>query len=254
MTAQAFKAGGSLLAFLLVCSSASAQQVLSADAPPDREGSGEVSGPITPQSPPAEPGHVSKRLFGVLPNHRADQFQPVYRPISTAEKFKIARSDSFDWPNYFLLAGYALQSEVASDGFQKSGSAAEFGRFYTRSLADQIIGSYVTEAILPSLLHEDPRFFRLGSGTFRHRVFYASSRILVTRQDNGHTVFNISEIGGNAAVTAIATLYYPDNRSAEEAAERYGLQLGNDLVSNLLTELWPDIKRHFHMRRHLPSP
>ena len=113
----------------------------------------------------------------------------TYKPLTTAEKFHIARSDSFDWPNYFLLAGIALESQVAAGGFTHNGGLTGFGEAYGRSLGDQIIGSYVTEAILPSLLHEDPRYFRLGIGTFRHRAFYATSRIFVTRRDNGRSGF-----------------------------------------------------------------
>lgn len=195
---------------------------------------------------------VSKRLFGVIPNYRADQKLDTYTPLTTPEKFRIARSDSFDWPNYFLLAGFALESQVATGGFSHNGGFTGFGEFYARSLADQVIGSYVTEAMLPSLLHEDPRFFRLGVGTFRHRVFYAASRIFVTRMDSGRMRFNVSEIAGNAGFVALATLYYPDSRSAAEAGERYAMQLGNDAISNLLTEFWPDIRHRLRFpRRHV---
>ena len=208
--------------------------------------------PVAPDPPPpllaSEP--VSKRLFGVIPNYKADQFKAEYKPLSVREKFAIAHSDSFDWPNYFLLVGYALQSQVAAGGFSHDGGLVGFAEFYSRSVADQIIGSYVTEAILPSLLHEDPRFFRLGTGTFSHRAYNAASRIFVTRKDDGRNGFNISEVVGNAGVVAIATSYYENNRSAPAALERYSMALGNDAISNLLTEFWPDIKRRlpFHHR------
>ena len=110
-------------------------------------------------------------------------------------------------------------------------------------MGDQVIGCYLTEAILHSLLHEDPRFLRLGGGTFLRRAYYAASRTLVTRLDNGRIGLNISELGGNAAVVAVTTTYYPNSRSASEAAERYVLLIGNDAISNLLTEFWPDMKR-----------
>jgi len=204
---------------------------------------------IAPANP--QPGTVDKRLFGVIPNYRADQAQAVYKPLTTHEKFLIARSDSFDWPNYFLLAGYALQSQIASGGFKHNGGIEGFGEFYARGMADQVIGSYITEAIMPSLLHEDPRFFRLGIGSIWHRTYYAASRILVTRLDNGGVGVNIAEVVGNMGVVAMTTLYYPASQSASEAAERYGMALGNDAISNLLTEFWPDIKRRlpsFHRK------
>jgi hypothetical protein len=186
---------------------------------------------------------VSKRLFGIIPNYKADQYQAKYTPISTAGKFAIARSDSFDWPNYFLLAGYALQSQVAEGGFKHSGGLNGFGRYYSRSVADQIIGSYITEAIMPTLFHEDPRFFRLGAGPIWYRAYNATTRVFVTRKDNGSTGFYYSELLGNIGVTAIGNIYYPNSRSFSEGAERYGMAIGNDMISNLLTEFWPDIKR-----------
>ena len=196
-----------------------------------------------PSSPDDSSEPVSKRLFGVIPNYRADQYQAQYTPISTAGKFAIARSDSFDWPNYFLLAGYALQTQVSEGGFKHSGGLNGFGRYYSRSVADQIIGSYVTEAILPSLLHEDPRFFRLGKGPIWYRAYNATSRIFVTKKDDGSTGIYYSELLGNMGVTAIGDIYYTNSRNAPESLERYGMSLGNDMISNLLTEFWPDIKR-----------
>ena len=185
----------------------------------------------------------------MIPNYRADQLQAQYTPISTAGKFAIARSDSFDWPNFFLLAGYALQSQVAAGGFLHSGGLSGFGRFYSRALADQVSGAYITEAILPSLLHEDPRYFRLGKGTFWHRTYNATSRVFVTKKDDGSTGFYISEIVGNMGVTAIGYFYYPDSRSLGATSERYGMSIGNDMISNMLTEFWPDIRRKMPFMR-----
>lgn len=220
------------------------------DNAPIAEGSNveSAAAPSTDVLPQTEP--VDKRLFGVIPNYRADEIQAVYTPLATAQKFKIARSDSFDWPNYFLLAGYAVQGQIAAKGFSHNDGIAGFGEYYARALGDQIIGSYVTEAILPSLLHEDPRYFRLGTGTFWHRLSYAGSRLFLTKRDSGKTGFNVSEVAGNAGVEALATIYYPENRSAGESLERYGMLLGNDMISNVLTEFWPDIKRRLPFHRH----
>jgi hypothetical protein len=206
--------------------------------------------PAQPQ-PSLESQAVPKRLFGVIPNYRAEQFKADYQPLTTREKFAIAHSDSFDVPNYFLLVGYAVQSQIASGGFSHNGGLAGFAQSYSRSVGDQIIGSYVTEAIMPSLLHEDPRFFRLGTGTVWYRARNAASRIFVTRKDDGRNAFNISEVAGNAGVVALTTVYYADSRTASESFERFSMALGNDMVSNLLTEFWPDIKRRVPFHRHV---
>jgi hypothetical protein len=207
-----------------------------------------------PASAAVAPSAPDKRLFGIIPNHRTDQFQPQYEPLTTRQKFAIARSDSFDWPNYLLLIGYAAQAQVASKGFKHNGSIKGFGEFYARSVSDQIIGSYVTEAILPSILHEDPRFFRYGRGSFLRRASHAAGSVFVVRRDDGGSRIAISELAGNAAVNALTTLYYPESRSAHEALERYAMQIGNDMIANFLAEFMPDIKRHIPFLRHRPAP
>jgi hypothetical protein len=192
------------------------------------------------------PPPLPRRLFGFVPNYRAEQDSPEYHPLTSWQKFKIAEKDSFDWPNYFVLAGYAMQTQVAVHGWHGPGVGKTFAGFYARSFGDQLIGNYVTEAVLPVLLHEDPRFFRSGQGTARLRSWRAIRQVLVTRTENGRERFNYSEVVGNSAVTAITGLYYPGSRSLGVGAERVALQLGNDAVTNLLTEFWPDIKHHFH--------
>src|SRR5271165_2198016 len=177
------------------------------------------------------PSVGAKRLFGVIPNYRSDELQETYKPISSREKYHIARQDSFDWPNYLLLAGYAAQSQVASGGFSKNGGMGGFAKFYARSVGDQIIGSYLTEAIMPSLLHEDPRFFRMGRGSFWRRSYWATSRIVIAQKDDGSFRFNISEVLGNAAVVAATSVYYPQSQSASEGFERFSMALGNDMIS-----------------------
>lgn len=246
---QARLVSAALVFFTLLPAALSQEQTAAAGSDNGADGS-EVS-EITPVETPqdaAEP--VSKRLFGIIPNYRADQLRDTYKPLTTAGKYRIARSDSFDWPNYFLLAGFAVQSQVAAGGFSHNGGFSGFTQYYARAFGDQIIGSYMTEAVLPSLLHEDPRYFRLGAGGFWRRVYYAGSRLLVTRADSGKSRFNVSEITGTAAEVAIASSYYPGSRSPSEAAERFAMALGNDAISNLLTEFWPDIKRHLRFRRH----
>jgi hypothetical protein len=246
---QARLVSAALVFFTLLPVAFSQEQTVAVDSDSRADGSAvsEIAPVETPQDA-AEP--VSKRLFGIIPNYRADQVQDTYKPLTTAEKYRIARSDSFDWPNYFLLAGFAVQSQVAAGGFSHNGGFSGFTQYYARAFGDQIIGSYVTEAILPSLLHEDPRYFRLGAGNFWRRVYYASSRLLVTRDDSGRSRFNVSEIAGTAAVVAITSSYYPDSRSPPEAAERFAMALGNDAISNLMTEFWPDIKRRLRFRHH----
>ena len=103
-------------------------------------------------------------------------------------------------------------------------------------------------AVFPTLLHQDPRYFRRGTGGWS-RLGYATGQTFWTHRDSGGTQFNYSEIAGNSAAVAISNAYYADNRTASGAVSRLGMQLGVDMASNILKEFWPDLQRKFH-RKH----
>jgi hypothetical protein len=102
----------------------------------------------------------------------------------------------------------------------------------------------MTEGLFPAMLHQDPRYFRIGpaGGTKWHRTVYALSRVLITDRDGGRKQFNYSEWLGNATAVAISQAYHPDNRSAVDASEFLVEQVATDAFSQVLKEFWPDIK------------
>ena len=93
------------------------------------------------------------------------------------------------------------------------------------------------------MLHQDPRYFRRGTGSGWSRLASAAGQIFWTHTDSDHAQFNFSEIIGNSTAVAISTAYYPDNRTATNAISKLGVQLGVDMASNVLKEFWPDINR-----------
>jgi hypothetical protein len=118
---------------------------------------------------------------------------------------------------------------------------------YATSLADSSISSFLTSAIVPTLLKQDPRYFELHQGGVWHRAGYAASRTFITRSRSGETQFNLSGIGGNAVAAAVSNLYYPSaDRSTTQTLTRWGTQVMWDAVSNELKEFWPDIRRKMH--------
>ena len=209
--------------------------------------------------PPGSPAAVApgpttqvedKRIFGVIPNNRTTEAAIPFEPITAKRKMTIAFKDSFDWPVYPTAGAFALlyqlENQNPSFGQGMAGYAKRFGAAY----GDQMIGNMMTEGIVPSVLHEDPRYFRLGEGTKKHRIAYALSRILVTRTDSGHNRFNFSEFGGNAIAVAMSNAWYPDTRTASDNAEKLAIQLATDAFSNVLKEFWPDVKRHFFQKKN----
>jgi hypothetical protein len=200
---------------------------------------------------PAAPA-IDKRIFGVLPNYRTADGTAPFVPITARHKFYIAAKDSFDYPVYLtaaLFAGYyQLDNENPSFGQGLKGYAKRFATSY----GDQAIGNLMTEAIFPSLLHEDPRYFRLGSsgGSTWHRTRYAITRVFVVRTDKGGWTFNFSEWLGNGSSVALSNLYYPgDTRNVSDNVQKLGIAVGTDAFSQVLKEFWPDIKNKFFKKK-----
>jgi hypothetical protein len=166
-------------------------------------------------------------------------------PLTTGEKFKVTARGSFDpvelvW--YGALAGIG-QAENSEATFGQG--AAGYAKRYGERFADGTIENFMAKAVFPSLLHQDPRYFQLGKGGFWHRVFFAADRGPVTRSDSGNTQFNISEIAGSAGAAAISTYAYhpgPD-RNVENMLHVWGTQVGYDVLSYVIKEFWPDLRK-----------
>ena len=111
------------------------------------------------------------------------------------------------------------------------------------SYGDLLIGNCMTEAVYPSILHQDPRYFRRGTGSGRTTFGYAISQIFRTHRDSGGTQFDYSEWLGNLTAVAISTAYYRNQRDAASAISKLGMQIGFDAMGNVLKEFWPDLQR-----------
>jgi hypothetical protein len=187
----------------------------------------------------------SKRLFGVIPNYRTSPSLQDYEPLTSGEKFKIASEDAFDRGTFVLAALFAGEAQLANTNRSFGQGVAGFGRYWSASYADFAIGDYMTEAIFPTLLHQDPRYFRRGVGSRWRRLGYAAGQIFWTHRDSGGMQFNYSEIVGNSVAVTISNAYYANNRTAVDATSRLGMQLGVDMAANILKEFWPDLQRKF---------
>jgi hypothetical protein len=234
--------------FVLVCIPAAAlAQENAVVASPGPSSSATDTAAIGPaSSEPQEP--LDKRVFGVLPNYRTANQSAIYTPITIKQKFIIASKDSFDYPLVLLGGAVAGLGQLSNQNPSFDQGMAGYGRRLGTSYADQAIGNMMTEAIFPTFLREDPRYFRIGTGTKWSRTYYAATRIFVTRTDSGGKRFNFSEVLGNATAVAISNSYYPDGRTAADNAEKLAQQLGIDAVSQILKEFWPDIKRKLFQR------
>ena len=195
------------------------------------------------------PEPESKRIFGIVPNYRTSSTIQDFEPLTIGEKFKVASEDSFDRGTVALAAIFAGQSQLtnANRSFGQGGEG--YARYFGAAYGDFVISNYMTEAVFPTLLHQDPRYFRRGTGSGWSRLGYAMGQIFWTHRDSGGVQFNYSEIAGNSVAVAISNAYYADNRTARDAVSKLGMQIGVDMAANILKEFWPDLERKFPWRR-----
>ena len=206
-----------------------------------------------PTTPAPAPPEEDKRVFGVLPNNRTTEASIPFASITAGQKMTIAFKDSFDWPLYVTAAGFAGLYQMENQNPSFGQGAAGYAKRFSAAFSDQMIGNMMTEGIMPSLLHDDPRYFRLGEGSKWHRAAYALASIFVDRRDSGRKEFNISEWSGNAVAVAISNAYYPSTRDVSDNVQRLLMACGTDAISNVLKEFWPDVKRRF-WKKHADEP
>jgi hypothetical protein len=191
----------------------------------------------------------SRHLFWIIPNNRTSPSLTDYHPLTAGEKFKVASEDSWDRGTFALAVFFGGEGQLNNSNRAFGQGAAGFGRYVGASYGDFVIGNYMTEGVFPTLLHQDPRYFRRGTGGGWSRMKYAMSQTFLTRGDSGRVQLNYSEWLGNSAAVAISNSYYADNRTASNAVSKLGMQVGIDMAANVLKEFYPDIARKFH-RKH----
>ena len=185
-----------------------------------------------------------QRVFGVIPN-----FYVVYShdavPLTTKLKFRLALRASTD-PVFFAANALVAGAQQAGDTPNYGQGAKGYGQRFGASVATGFTDIMMGEAVLPSLLHQDPRYFYQGTGTKRSRVFHALSSPFICKGDNGKWEPNYSSIGGDLAAGAVSNLYYPQsNRGAGIVFENALITTGGRMASGLAQE--------FILRRFTPS-
>jgi hypothetical protein len=196
-------------------------------------------------------GTSRDRLFYTLPNFLSVENADDAPPLTAKQKYQVTARSVFDPVNFVwfgLLAGMS-QAENSEPGYRQGWTGYE--KRYAAFMGDGIIENFSTQAVLPALLHQDPRFFQSGEGGFWRRTGYAVTRIFVTRTDSGKTQFNYSEILGSAAAAGISTYtYHPrGDRTLTNTASVWGSQVGYDALTYVIKEFWPDLRRRLNKSR-----
>jgi len=212
----------------------------------------ETEGPDLPSAPSSVDAKTdsskrtqSKRIFWIVPNYAAVSAQTELPRLSAHDKFVLAMHDSVDYSSFIWAGVLAGQSMALRSYPELHNGAAGYARYYWRAFADQASGAFFTEAIVPAMTREDPRYYTLGRGNFIRRTAYALSQIVLTKTDSGGTSFNASEILGNGMEAGLSNLYYPpQERGFRKTAENWGTGIESAALNNIIKEFWPDIRHN----------
>jgi hypothetical protein len=156
-----------------------------------------------------------------------------------------ATKNSFDYSAFIFVGATSLIAEAQNTHPQLGHGIGGFWSYSWRGWVDKTDGNYMVVFVLPTIFHQDERYYALGKGSILKRAAYASSRILITPNYHGHNSFNASELLGRGIAQGISTTYYPSkDRTIGDLATKYALALMRDALTNTFREFWPDIAAH----------
>lgn len=187
-----------------------------------------------------------QRVLGIVPDFYVS-FVPNAAPLDSRQKFALAWKAASD-PFTFTLAGgiagvQQAQNYFGGYGQEVSGYARRFGANY----ADLVTSTFIGDALLASVLKQDPRYFYKGTGSNKERTFYAIANAVICKGDNGHWQPNYSRMLGHLAAGGISNLYYPakDRHGATLTFENTGIGIGGSAAANIFQE--------FVVRKFIPK-
>ncbi|MGD0791693.1 MAG: hypothetical protein ABR920_07980 [Terriglobales bacterium] len=216
--------------------------------PSDATSAGQSTAPANQGVPPEK--RQPKRILGIMPNFRAVSAGALAPPSTPKEAFIIATRNSFDYSSFIFVGITSLLAEGTNAHQQLGKGVAGFGRYYWRGFVDKTDGNYLAIFALPTVFHQDERYYAMGKGSFWKRGFYAASRVAITPDYRGNNSFNISELLGKGMAQGISLAYYPSgSRTAGALATKYAYAIGRDALTNTFREFWPDIATHV-LHRH----
>ena len=182
-----------------------------------------------------------QRMAGIIPAFRV-VLSGKAAPINSRQKFELFLKDAFDPFAFAAVLADSVWEQYRNDYPEWGTQADGFGKRYGASFADELDGNLWAKAILPSLLRQDPRYFRLGHGGFAKRFGYSVITIVRCKGDNGHWQPNYSVVSGDLIAGAIANAYYPASERGVGLTLRRGFTVvGIGAVSSFADEFYPDV-------------
>jgi hypothetical protein len=204
------------------------------------------------QGPPAKsqkPEDEHPRLFWILPTYTVVPNKSA-SPLTASGKWRLfvkSETDPFTFGWVAFEAGIA-QANNDLPGYGQG--AAGYGKRFGAGLADQTAGDFFGTFLFPSVLHQDPRYYRLGSGPFKRRLGHALIRPVLTHKDSGGPAFNWSGTLGSIATSGLSNAYYPEgSRGVGATFSRVAMALPFRMIDELVNEFGPDLQKKLSKKK-----
>lgn len=212
-----------------------------------------TSSTTTPSDKPTrkitnDTGTQPHRILGLMPNYRSVSAGEIPPPPGFKQSFKIATRQAFDYSSFVFLglttsSAYWQDSHPSLDTY--NGGNAVFWAYLWRGFLDKTDGTYQSAWILPTLLHEDTRYYAMGHGSKWKRLGYAMSRVAVARTYEGHATPNLAGLGGKIGSQFVSRTYYPPgSESFGVLATKFSYACARDMGFTVFREFYPDIAIH----------
>ena len=174
-------------------------------------------------------------------------------PLTSKQKLQLAVDETIA-PSRFLGSAFTAGIGQARDSLHGYGQGWEgYGKRYGSSVASNASTHVFGTFLLPSITHEDPRYFVKIFGSPKNRILYAMSRVLITRTDDGRPTFNWSNVMGGLMAESLAVSYLPDSeRTAGKTFSRFGVRMGFSALDNVVKEYWPTIFKSLRINKIIP--
>jgi hypothetical protein len=218
---------------------------------------GDEAAPVLPAPSVSSPALAAvpfneERIAGVIPDYQTvrDSRRPV-APLTTRQKWDLAwkeTEDPFNIVSGLLTAGFSQMGNETPKYGEGWGAYAKRAAAAQGDFASQ---NFFSAGLFATVLHQDPRYFRMGPEEgIIHRVVYSVSRLGIARQDSGKLAFNGSNIFGMILGIAASNAYYPAaSRTGTVMVGRLGTSLMGGAIGNLMSEFWPDVQKLIHRKK-----
>jgi hypothetical protein len=196
----------------------------------------------------ANTGTQPHRILGLMPNYRSVSAGEIPPPPGFKQSFKIATRQAFDYSSFVFLgittsSAYWQGSHPSLNTY--NGGDAVFWAYLWRGFLDKTDGTYQSAWILPTLLHEDTRYYAVGHGSKWKRLGYAMSRVAVARTYEGHATPNLAGLGGKVGSQFVSRTYYPPgSESFGVLATKFSYACARDMGFTVFREFYTDIAIH----------